>query len=107
MKKILLIVVIVSFGVVGTTVPSNADVAKGQKLFKRKFRKSCRFSGVRFARKHTQDEWNDIYDAGKFPAESKKICPRLKLDKIKKSWWPHVYDFTYEYATGSAHVPSC
>ncbi len=107
MKKLILAVVIVSFSMVGTSVPAQAGVAKGQKLFKRKFRKSCRFSGVRFARKHTQEEWTNIYESGKFQEEAKKICPRLKLDKIKDSWWPHVYDFTLEYATGSSHVPSC
>ncbi len=107
MRKIFLIAVIVSFAIVGTTTPSYADVVTGQKLFKRKFRKACRFSGVRFARYHTQDEWEKIYDNGKFPDEAKKICPRLKVDKIKKSWWPHVYDFTYEYAIDSSHIPNC
>jgi hypothetical protein len=107
MKKITIFIVLVLFGVVGSTVTSTADITKGQKLFKKKFRKACRFSGVKFARKHTQDEWADIYKAGKFPDEAKKICPRLKLDKVKKSWWPHIYDFAHEYAAGSAHVPSC
>lgn len=92
---------------VSLTVTSTADINRGQKLFKKKFRRACRFSGVKFARKHTGDEWADIYKAGKFPDEAKKICPRLKLDKIKSSWWPHVYDFAHEYAAGSAHVPSC
>lgn len=107
MKKLTIILLSVSFmmGIVLTTADANAD--KGQKLFKKKMRKACRFSGVKFARKHTQDEWEVIYQAGRFPQEAKKICPRLKLEKIKKSWWPHIYDFTYEYATGSSHVPSC
>jgi len=107
MKKIIVFVMIVAFGMVGMTAAADASAAKGQKLFKKKLRKACRFSGVKFARKHTQDEWEDIYKAGKFPDEAKKICPRLKLDKIKKSWWPHIYDFTHEYATGSSRVPSC
>ena len=85
MKKIFMIVTVASFAIVGTTIPSNADVVTGQKLFKKKLRKACRFSGVRFARYHTQDQWEEIYNSGRFPAEAKKICPRLKLDKIKKS----------------------
>ena len=107
MRKIFLVAAIVSFSIIGTSVPAQADVAKGQKLFKKKFRKSCRFSGVRFARNHTQLEWTEIYESGKFPEEAKKICPRLKLNKIKASWWPSVYDFTIEYAKDSSHVPSC
>jgi hypothetical protein len=107
MKKLMLAVLFASVTMIGTTTHLKADINKGQKLFKRKLRKACRFSGVKFARKHTQDEWEEIYEAGKFPEETKKICPRLKLDKIKKSWWPHIYDFTHEYAIGSSHVPHC
>jgi hypothetical protein len=107
MKKIILIVILATFGIVGMTIPASADIAKGQKLFKKKFRKSCRFSGVRFARYHTQEEWEEIYSDGKFPEEAKKICPRLKTNKIKDSWWPHVYDFVHEYGKDSSHVPSC
>lgn len=84
----------------------NADASKGQKLFKKKFRKKCKFSGVRFARNHTQAKWEDIYNDGKFPEEAKKICPRLKLDKIKPSWWEHVYEFSVKYAKDGV-VPKC
>ncbi|RLA75948.1 MAG: hypothetical protein DRG30_03900 [Epsilonproteobacteria bacterium] len=107
MKKLILLVTIISFAIIGTSVVVQADAAKGQKLFKKKFRKSCRFSGVRFARYHTQEEWEALYNEGKFPEEAKKICPRLELGKIKPSWWSHIYDFSYEYATDSSHLPSC
>ena len=107
MRKMIVLTALIAFGLLGTTTALNANPNKGQKLFKKKLRKACRFSGVKFARHHTQDEWEDIYDAGKFPEETKKICPRLKLNKIKKNWWPHIYDFTHEYAKGSAHVPHC
>jgi hypothetical protein len=84
----------------------SADAQKGQKLFKKKFRKKCGFSGVRFARNHTQHEWETIYSSGKFQNEAKNICPRLKLDKIKPSWWKHVYDFSVKYASDGM-VPKC
>ena len=48
-----------------------------------------------------------LWDDGEFQAETKKICPKLPLKKIKKSWWEHVYEFTYEYGTGGSHVPKC
>jgi len=87
-------------------IVASAGATKGQKIFKKKFRKKCRFSGVRFARNHTQGEWEEIYDDGKFPSEAKKICPRLKLKKIKPSWWKHVYEFSYTYAK-DGKIPKC
>jgi len=91
---------------VPTVSMAKASAKKGQKIFKKKFRKSCGFSGVRFSRNHTQAEWEKIYESGKFPAEAKKICPKLNLKKIKKSWWPHVYEFSHEYASDGI-VPKC
>lgn len=87
-----------------TEVPANTK--KGQRLFKKKFRKKCGFSGVRFARNHTQAEWKEIYEKGEFPQEVKKICPRLKLENIKPSWWEHVNDFAVKYAKDGI-VPKC
>ena len=107
MKKIMTILALVAFTMVSTPTVSTASLAKGQKIFKKKLRKYCRFSGVRFAKKHTQDEWEEIWDDGKFRRETKKICPRLPLRKIKRSWWKHIYQFTYEYGQGGSHVPKC
>lgn len=107
MKKIFLIATLVSFAMISTTVPSYADSEQGQKIFKKKFRKACRFSGVRFAQHHTQGEWEEFYESGKFPEEAKKICPALNLDKINNAWWPHIYDFSMEYAKDSSHLPKC
>ena len=84
-----------------------ASATKGQKIFKSHFRKACRFSGVKFSRSHTQDEWEEIYKKGKFPQEAKKLCPRLDIKKVNKSWWKNVYEFSYEYASDSSHIPSC
>ena len=85
---------------------ASAGAKKGQKIFKKKFRKKCGFSGVRFARNHTQYEWEQIYEKGKFKVEAKKICPRLKVEKIKSKWWNDVYKFTYKYASDGM-VPKC
>jgi hypothetical protein len=106
MKKLLMILGLVFFVIATVPTIATAGAKKGQKLFKKKFRKKCGFSGVRFARSHTQHEWENIYQAGKFPAEVKKICPRLKLDKIKSSWWQHVYQFSVKYASDGV-VPKC
>ncbi len=107
MKRLLLIVAIATVSLIGTTTTLNADAINGEKLYKKELRKSCGFSCARFARYHTQKEWRNIYLTGKFPDEIKKICPRLKLDKIQKFWWSDIYDFAYKYAIDSSHVPNC
>lgn len=107
MKKLMAALTLVAFTMVSTPTTAEASVSKGQKIYKKKMRKYCGFSGVRFAREHTQDEWEELYDDGEFQAEAKNICPKLPLKKIKKSWWPHVYEFTYEYGQGGSHVPKC
>ncbi|MCW8820913.1 MAG: hypothetical protein OQK45_01710 [Sulfurovum sp.] len=107
MKKLMTALALVAFTMASTPTIASASVAKGQKVFKKKLRKYCGFSGVRFARTHSQDEWEAIYDDGDFIKETKKICPRLDVKKIKKSWWEHLYEFTYEYGEGGSHVPHC
>ncbi|HIQ46851.1 MAG TPA: cytochrome C [Sulfurovum sp.] len=83
---------------------ASADVKKGQKIYLKKLKARCGFSGAKFAHKHTQDEWEAINEAGKFAAEVKKLCPKAT---IKAKYVPHVYDFVYEYAKDSGNVPSC
>jgi hypothetical protein len=107
MKKILFVLMVALLSTSAIHASKARDLKKGQKIFKKKFRSKCGFSGVRFARYHTQMEWEDIWDDGMFQKEAKKICPRLKLKKIKKKWWPYVYKFTHEYAKDSSHVPHC
>jgi len=110
MNKIILLFLFLIFLGFHTSIMAAShteELNKGQKIFKKKIRKYCGFSGVRFARKHTTDEWEDIWDEGKFTEETLKICPRLKVKKIKKSWWKPVYEFAHEYGIGGSHVPHC
>ena len=106
MKKAMVFVLIAALSMVSTTTVATADVKMGQKLFKKKCRKKCRFSGVKFSRHHTQAEWEELWDDGKFQEEAKRICPRLDLKKIKDSWWEHIYEFSYEYASDGV-IPKC
>lgn len=92
-------------GIAATT--ASADPVKGQKLFIKKLKNDCGFTGAKFASKHTQDEWAKINEAGKFKEEIGKICPKADLSKIKDSWIEHIYDFSKEYASDSGNVPSC
>jgi hypothetical protein len=106
MKKFLVILVTVLLvtAVVPTTVMASAK--KGQRIFKKKLRNQCGFSGVKFARSHTQAEWEEIYEDHRFKNEVKKICPRVKTDKIKEVWWKHLYDFVYKHAIDGV-IPQC
>jgi hypothetical protein len=92
-------------GVASTSL--SADAVKGQKLFVKKLKNDCGFTGAVFAAKHTQDEWEKINEAGKFKEEIGVICPKVNLDKIKDSWIDDIYDFSYEFASDSGNVPSC
>jgi len=93
---------LLGMAVLSTT--ASADAKKGQKLYMKKMKASCGFSGAKFAAKHTQDEWEKIQGAGQFAAEAAKICPGVK---IKSKYVPHIYDFSYEFASDSGNVPSC
>ncbi len=106
MKKLLVAFFVITLTMVTFTTTATAGASKGQKIFKKKFRKYCRFSGVKFARHHSQDEWEEIWEEGKFKVETKKICPKLKLKKIKDAWWEDVYEFSYKYASDGV-VPKC
>ena len=106
MKKMLTVLALAFFVMASMPTVASAGAKKGQRIFKKKFRKKCGFSGVRFARNHTQSEWEDIYDDGKFPSEAKRICPRLDTKKIKSKWWKDVYKFSKKYASDGV-VPKC
>jgi len=80
-----------------------ADVMQGQKIYVKQLKSKCGMTGSAFAGKHSQDQWEEIYDAGKLADEIKKICHGYTVDE--KSL-PHIYDFAYEYANDSGNVPS-
>jgi len=98
------VAVAILLGLAVLSTALTADVKKGQKIYLKKMIKSCGFSGAKFAHKHTQDEWENIKEAGKFGAETAKVCGGLKLNPKYEN---HVYDFAYEYASDSGNVPSC
>jgi hypothetical protein len=106
MKKLLALFFVIALAMVTTSTTATAGVEKGQKIFKKKFRKYCRFSGVKFARHHTQNEWEELWDNDEFQEEAKRLCPKLKLNTIKDSWWEDVYEFSYKYASDGV-VPKC
>jgi hypothetical protein len=104
MKKLLTLIFAVVVGLSFVSTASFAGTAKGQKLFIKKMKKPCGFSGGVMAKKHTQGEWKAIQDAGKLNDELISICPTAK--PLKEKYVSHVYDFLYNYASDSGNVPS-
>ena len=104
MTKMTKIAVSALLGLAVLSTTASADVKKGQKLFMKKMKGACGFSGAKFAAKHTQDEWAAFKDPAKFVEECEKLCPGVKL---KEKYAPHIYDFANEYASDSGNVPSC
>jgi len=105
MKKLLSILAAAGLMLALSTTAASADAVKGQKLYSKKLKGACGFTGAKMAAKHSQDEWEEINDSGKLADEIMKLCPNVK--KVKEKFLPHYYDFFKEYANDSGNVPSC
>jgi hypothetical protein len=82
---------------------AQADVAKGQKLYQKKYKKSCAMSGAKMAGSHTQDEWEEMRDEGTLLEYLNGKCG----GGVQEKHLEHLYDFFYEYGSDSGNVPSC
>jgi hypothetical protein len=80
------------------------DWREGKRIFETYLKLQCGLSNDKFTITHTQDEWEDIAQAGKFKDEMFKICPKLKRI-YRDEWSPHLYQFAYEFASDSGNVP--
>ena len=109
MTKVIKVIAAVLLGITVLSTDALADINKGKKIYMKKLKAPCGFNGAKFARKHTQDEWEKIKGAGKFRDEIVKICPKAvkAAGKLKEKYLNDVYDFSYEYASDSGNVPSC
>lgn len=107
MTKLLKLVLAAGVAMMLTSTTASADVKKGQKLYSKKLKKACNFSGAKMASKHSQDEWTELQESGKLADEIKAICPSVKDKSLKGKYLPHYYDFFNEYASDSGNVPSC
>jgi hypothetical protein len=84
---------------------SLGDTKVGQSIFSRYIRFDCNISYIKFAIIHTQNEWEDIAQAGKFEEEIFRVCPKI-TKKYAREWTPHLYQFAYYYAIDSGNIPS-
>jgi hypothetical protein len=84
-----------------------ASVALGKKTYKKKFYKKCGFSGVAFARNHTQAEWEEIYISGNIAQEAQTICPKLGSMKLETKRWKDIYQYVSKYASDGVVPNGC
>lgn len=85
---------------------SMASVALGKKTYKKMFYKKCGFSGVQFARNHTQAEWEKIYRSGNLPQEAQVICPKLDNTLLETKNWKDIYQYVSKYASDGSYIPN-
>ncbi|MGM0532858.1 MAG: cytochrome C [Campylobacterota bacterium] len=101
MKKLVLTAVTVGLLAVG----ASADADVGQKVYSQVFKDKCQMSGTKFAAAHSQDEWQEIMDAGNFGSQMAAMCPDVQT--VPQKFQKHLFDFAYKYANDSGNVPSC
>jgi len=106
MKKIMKIaaVALLGFGMM-TSVVEAGSINKGQKIFGKKLKGACGFSGAKFAASFTQAEWEKIHEEGRMEEEIKKLCPNIQT--WNKKWEDHLFEFGYEYGKDSGNEPAC
>ncbi len=107
MTKLLKLVLAAGVAMMLVNTTATASVKKGQKLYSKKLKKACGFSGAKMASKHTQDEWSSIQEGGKMADEIKALCPSVGDKSLKGKYMEHYFDFFNEYASDSGNVPSC
>ena len=110
MKRTIKMLLAALFGLALMTSVTYAagDAGKGQKIIQKKVSKACIKAGVKdggvLAKKHTQAEWQKVYDDGKLNDELKNLCPTVK--KLKDKYVDNVFAFLHFYASDSGNVPS-
>jgi hypothetical protein len=91
--------------IIKVTKDTFSPKTKGEKLFTKKLQKYCEISGGEFALRYSQDEWEEIAEAGEFDNVTLEICPKLK-NIYQAKWTPTLYKFAYMYASDSGNIPS-
>jgi len=102
MKKVLLAILIGTMPLLAAKVPE--DVAKGQQYYAKRLKDACGFDGGKMAKKHTQQEWQKLYEDGKLLETLSDYCPNATTLPFPLE--QYVYAFLYHYAQGTGIKPS-
>ena len=109
MKSIGRIIFAILLGMVEISTIASANSKKDYQVFLKILKKPCSItginSGLKFAFRHTQDEWETIKQAGKFGDEVIKICPKY-VGHLRSIDENSLYHFSYEYASDSGNIPA-
>ena len=107
MKQLISLLTILVLSTFVLTTTAMADVKKGHKIYKKKLQKSCKLPGSLFARKHTQDAWEELMEDNKFKEAVKKICPTFELSRLNDKQWNDLYEFAYQFGIGGEIPNGC
>lgn len=102
-------IIFTSLAMLLSSTAMHADVKKGQKTYLKTCKK-CHGNGTKGAAMHTQDEWEELFDA-----EGKMIIEKHAGTKAEAYFNGEAFkgsavdlkDFLYEYGSDSGNVPSC
>jgi hypothetical protein len=76
----------------------------GQKIFRKKLRRVCRFTAAHFSQMHTVGEWQYLKNSSQFRIEIYKTCPKSK-HILKKQWIEPLFALAVIYAKDTGQYP--
>ena len=82
------------------------EVPVGMKIYKKKMRKACRITSMRFSHSHTKHQWEIIHKHGVLRREAKILCTKLDTSLLTDNEWKEVYQFVRAYSRDNPKIPS-
>ena len=86
---------------------SKNKMTPGMKVFKKKMRKGCRSTAIKFSRSHTQNQWKTIKEKGMLPRAAKVLCPKLDTSLLTQNDWNNVYSFLNDHSSDNPVILKC
>lgn len=113
MKKLLVKLTLIITMIASTVVANESrhinksEMTTGMKTFKKKMRKGCRSTAVRFSRSHTQNQWKTFKNNGMLPRAAKVLCPHLDTSILTDKDWDNIYQFVNEHSSDNPVILKC
>ena len=106
-RFILIITVTASMTMAENNKHINNNMTAGMKVFKKKMRKGCRSTAIRFSRSHTQHQWEIITKNGMLRREAKALCPHLNTSLLSDNDWNNIYGFITDHSSDNPVIIKC
>ena len=106
-KSILILAVTTSMTIAQENRHTVTQMTPGMKVFKKKMRKGCRSTAIKFSRAHTQHQWSIIKENGLLRREAKALCPHLDTSILSDKDWDKVFTFVSEHSKDNPVVVKC